>query len=205
MAMTNFDWLDPANTAVLVIDKQGSYMGDETVISPLFNNPNNNFDELVDRIDQFIVRARQKGVPIIWTRMVESPNSDVSPVNISQKMIRDGTEPISEIGMAGFEFIGDSPQISDKSIIKRFYDSFAQTDLDEYLKSLNISNIIITGGFTSRCVLGTAFGANGHGYNVVVATDLVGNGASFQDENEPAIKIIRHVIGYAVPSSEIPW
>ena len=200
-----FSWLNPNNTALIVIDKQGNYMGNNDIISWAFKNANNNFDRLVTDIDNFIERARQKNVSIIWTRMVESPDPEISPPNISDKLIHDQTKSISDSSMAGFDFVGNKPQASDKVIIKRFYDAFAQTDLDDYLQALNVNNVVLVGGFTSRCVLGTAYGANGHGYNVVVASDLVGNGANFQDENEPALKIINSILGYTVDSSQIPW
>ncbi len=200
-----FNWLTPDDTALIVIDKQGSYMGNDDIISWAFKNANNNFDRLVSDIDNFIERAHRKNIPIVWTRMVESPDPEVSPANISKKLINDQTKSISDSSMAGFDFVGDKPQAGDKVITKRFYDAFAQTGLDDYLQTLNVNNVVLVGGFTSRCVLGTAYGANGHGYNVVIASNLVGNAANFQDENEPALKIINSILGYTVDSSQIPW
>ncbi|HSX18107.1 MAG TPA: isochorismatase family cysteine hydrolase [Candidatus Saccharimonadales bacterium] len=195
------DNLGPVNTALLVIDKQISYTTNNRVFGKPPNNKVNPFNNLVPKIDSFIRLSRSKGLEVIWTQMIE--DVELSPPNIRNKMKADNTPTISSPNSKNFDFNGLGPDNDEKVIIKKYYDAFAQTDLDVYLKTKGVKKVIIIGGFTSRCVLGTAFGANGHGYNVIVVSDLTGNPAGLSDEVPVALGIINSVLGYTVLEKDI--
>lgn len=193
--------LNASRTALLVVDKQISYTVNNQVFSELHSSKINPFNALLPKIDNFIQLCRSKGIEVIWTQMIE--DVDLSPPNIRSKMKTGNTPTISSPNTKSFDFNGLGPSKDEKVIIKKYYDAFAQTDLDMYLKAKGIKDVIIVGGLTSRCVLGTAFGANGHDYNVMVIKDLVGNPDRLSDEVPAALAIINSILGYAILEKDL--
>jgi nicotinamidase-related amidase len=176
-------------------------MSDDEPLARLKNSTTNEITAAIPRIDSFIDYCREKNVPVIWTQMIESP--ELSPENIANKMRSGNTPAISSPGTPGFDFLGQIPKPNDKVIIKKYYDAFAETDLFEYLSSHSVVNVIIVGGYTSKCILGTSFGANNHGLNVYIPTELVSNVDSELNEAAVALEIIDGVLGYVVSVNDI--
>jgi len=195
------DHLNNTNTALIVIDKQVGYMGDGDYLGIPFKGEVNDFGVHVAAIDSYIERCRLAGLKVIWTKMTEDPK--VSPQNIAAKMLATGTPSITSPGSKSYDFVGNVPLNNEKVVEKQYYDAFAQTDLDSYLKENGITTVILVGGFASRCVLGTAFGANGYGYNVIVAEDLVANPVRMKHEIPVAMGIISSILGYVLPHERI--
>lgn len=63
------------------------------------------------------------------------------------------------------------PTDNDKVITKRYPNSFLETDLDEYLKSIGVTELIICGMMTHMCVDTTVRAAMDYGYSVRVVAD----------------------------------
>ena len=63
------------------------------------------------------------------------------------------------------------PMSKEKVIVKHFPNSFRETELWEYLKSKNITDLIICGMMTHMCVDSTTRAAKDLGYNCVVIGD----------------------------------
>lgn len=61
------------------------------------------------------------------------------------------------------------PTIVDKMV----YSPWMETDLDERLQARGIDTIVVTGGETDVCVLGTVLGVVDRGYRVVIVTDAL--------------------------------
>lgn len=189
------------NTAIIVVDKQGAYF-DPKILAKRNKTADH---EALARIDKFIKHVRDEGVPIIWTQMIE--DIDDSPANIKQKMMIDemlGFEPIrAKVGSEDIDFFGVEPLPTERIIKKLYYNAFADTGLHEQLKHQGIKSLVLVGGFASRCVLGTTYGANGHGYHVWVPNDLVANPLEFEKELKPALSIIDGILGYTYNSDKI--
>ncbi len=197
-----FDKLSSSNTVLLVVDKQLSYTGDNQVIERLRGSTQPNaFTDILPKIDNFIEKCRAKNVEVVWAKMIEDP--ELSPPNIATKMRLTDTPSISNPSHPDFEFNGLAPNPDEKVITKKYYDAFAQTDLSAYLQSKGIENVIIVGGYASRCILATTFGANGYGYNVVIVKELVANPASTADEVPFALNIIDSILGYVVDEKDL--
>ena len=64
-----------------------------------------------------------------------------------------------------------SPQ--DHWVTKRIWGAFTGTNLDVYLKSQGVTQIVIAGVATSMGVESTAHQAHEHGYNVTLAIDAM--------------------------------
>lgn len=63
------------------------------------------------------------------------------------------------------------PQPEDKVIIKYYPNSFLETELDQYLKSVGAEKLIICGMMTHMCVDTTVRAAMDYGYKVDVVAD----------------------------------
>ncbi|BCR89357.1 putative isochorismatase family hydrolase [Aspergillus chevalieri] len=75
------------------------------------------------------------------------------------------------------EFEELTPKAGEKVITKQFPSSFAQTDLDEYLKGLGDvgKKIVLVGYMAHVCVSTTARAGAERGYDVIVARDAIGD------------------------------
>ena len=83
---------------------------------------------------------------------------------------------------------------------KRTYGAFDGTDLDERLRMLGVSEIILTGQHTNICVRHSAYGAFRHGFDITVARDAV-CALEGVDEQE-ALDYLEHVYGATIASVE---
>lgn len=72
------------------------------------------------------------------------------------------------------EIVEELRPINGERVIKKCgYDAFANTELDQILRSLNVEYLIITGTVTNWCVDSTVRSAFHRFYKVVVAADGV--------------------------------
>lgn len=72
---------------------------------------------------------------------------------------------------------------------KRVYSPWVETDLHERLKARGAHTLVVTGGETDVCVLGTVLGAVDRGYRIVIATDAL---CSSSDETHDAMLTLYH-------------
>ncbi len=186
--------LNTKNTAILVIDKQRGYIERQEN-----DGPNTQLLKALPLIDNFIKKSREIGIKIIWTQMLE--NRKESPENI--KKILD-SNPISNdrtcMGQQSFDFIGLNPIKNEHVIQKKYYDAFAKTNLKSVLSDSNIENVVLIGIYGSRCVLGTAYGANGNDLNVIMLRDLIANPDKFKHEINTASNIVDAILGWSLSS-----
>ncbi|MCR4788666.1 MAG: cysteine hydrolase [Lachnospiraceae bacterium] len=64
-----------------------------------------------------------------------------------------------------------APEPEDRVIIKRYPNSFLETELDAHLKSLGVDKLIVCGMMTHMCVDTTVRAAMDYGYEVDVVAD----------------------------------
>ena len=72
---------------------------------------------------------------------------------------------------------------------KRVYSPWFDTDLHERLQGRGVDTLVVTGGESDVCVLGTVLGAIDRGYRVVLATDAL---CSSSDETYDASLAVYH-------------
>jgi nicotinamidase-related amidase len=92
-------------------------------------------------------RARSAGIPIIHIQHSDGPGSlyDVE-------------------GESGAIVAQVAPREGEPVVVKQYPNSFVQTDLDDRLKALGASNLVLAGFMTHMCVNSTARGAFNLGY-----------------------------------------
>ena len=139
---------DQGNIALLVIDVQQGLFEKST---PIYKA-----EELLENISTLVERAHQSGVPVFYIQ-----HSDL-------KTLRKGS-PNWQLHPRL------QPRASDQIIHKQHGNAFEDTNLDEALRSRNITNLLVTGLVTHGCVRATCLGARQLGYKVVLAKDAHSN------------------------------
>lgn len=110
-------------------------------------------------------RARDAGAPVIHIQHDAGPGTPY-----------DVTAPIGAIADVV------APADGEKVITKTLPSSFEKTDLDQELKRLGVSNLVLAGFMTHVCVNSTARAAFNHGY----ATTVVGNATATRALADPS-------------------
>ena len=150
MFQTSFD---PSKTAILVVDMQQGYT------DPSYKHAfgaSKNTDRLAIRLkEDFLPKARQAGLRILWARHVPHPNNSL---------------PFDK----GFtRFHQCEPQANEFIIDKISYSAFDFTNLEMILKQEGISHLALVGAFTDVCIRDTARDGVFSGLeNVTVIRDL---------------------------------
>jgi isochorismate hydrolase len=149
----------PKTSALFIIDMQ-----------QFFCNPSSHAyfkdsTKIIPNIQNLITVYRQQSLPIIFTRYAllrtESPGSMGRWWN---DVLYDDDEFSNIIAPL-------QPRSNDLVIRKTQYSAFFETDLDQILKKLKVSNILITGVLTHLCCETTAREAFMRNYDVFFVTD----------------------------------
>ncbi|CAN5869913.1 cysteine hydrolase family protein [soil metagenome] len=101
----------------------------------------------LDETATLLERARTAGIPIVHIQHSDGPGSlyDVD-------------------GHTGAIVDRVAPRPGEAVVVKSYPNSFVQTDLEDRLKALGASNLVLTGFMTHMCVNSTARGAFNLGY-----------------------------------------
>ena len=134
--------------ALIIIDVQNDYFpgGSCELYRPL---------EAEKKIKELIDDSRASGRKIIYIQHINPPDDYFFIEGTDGVKISDRIKPAEE----------------DKIIIKHYPNSFLETDLNEYLKSIGVEELIICGMMTHMCVDTTVRAAMDYGYSVKVVGD----------------------------------
>lgn len=139
--------------ALLVIDLQNDYFDGGQY--PLWKA-----DETAQHIAQAMSAAQRKGIPCVLIQHIADPSQGPSP------FFNEGSHG-AEIYPGIVEAAADAPVV-----IKRFADSFEQTELDATLKRMGVDELLVCGMMTQNCVTHTAISKAAEQYKrVTVLTD----------------------------------
>jgi len=129
--------------------------------------------ECVKEMPDFLDLAREKGVPIIHTRVLYTqPNYEDGGVWIKKApVLRDLVE-----GNPYAEFCeGVVPKAGEPVIVKQYASAFFGTSLVATLNGLGVDTLIITGCTTSGCIRATAVDAVQHGFRPICVRECIGD------------------------------
>jgi ureidoacrylate peracid hydrolase len=169
------DKVDPAHTALLVIDMQNDFCADGGLVSR-DGRDLSAAQEMAKRLPAFIDAARKAGVLIVFVRNVYTTeaNAYLSDAWLEQAARkREGGYtriPVCCDGEWNGDFYGDvRPAKNDVIVTKHRYSAFHATDLDLVLRSNGIRSLIVTGVVTNVCVETTARDGFVRDYYIVAA------------------------------------
>jgi len=178
--------IDPARTAVIVIDMQNDF-GSKGGMFDRAGIDISGIQQAVGPTARVLAAARRMGIKIVYLKMgYRSDLSDLGAPDAKNRALhlqRLGVGQASK-GPDGKEYrvlIRDTwgtdivtelkPQVEDIVMYKHRFSGFYQTDLDLELKKAGINHLIVTGCTTSICVESTIRDAFFRDYLCVLLTD----------------------------------
>lgn len=175
--------LDPARTALLVVDVQNDFIHAEGR-SGARSDGNEAFRSMVEgRLASFVVEARALGVLVVWIQMENAPET-ISEANARIKRKMYGADPddpdsvdiweraVCVRGSWGAEIYLPVEE-DDLVVAKSRYSAFIRTALDAALRERGVSTAAVAGVVTNQCVESTARDAYQHDYDVLLVSDCV--------------------------------
>ncbi|KAG2434110.1 hypothetical protein HXX76_007837 [Chlamydomonas incerta] len=165
------------DTAVICIDMQNDFL---LPSSPLCVKCG---IACLPRVQDAIVAARAKSLPIIWVIREHDPSGvdiEYTRAHLLQSGGAGGTVP----GSKGAELVeGLEVQPGDLVVIKKRFSAFLATHLDFMLRRLGVSRVVLCGVQTPNCIRATAVDALGHDYAAVVLSDATASKSEAVQEN----------------------
>ncbi len=189
--------IEPEHTALIVIDPQKDFCATDGWLARVGGEDVSRIQEAVKRLNRFVQKVRQVGLPVIWVREILA-NDKMRP---NQKVAWD-KEKVREDGGGKDWYSEVIPPLSTEHIITKWnYDAFEDTDLDLLLSSKGIKTLLFTGFVTNICVDTSARHAYIKGYYVVLVSDCTD--ATSRREYESALFNIEICFGKVATSSEL--
>ncbi len=146
--------LDP-RTALIVVDLQNAIVG-LPVAHPA--------SEVIARSAELAGAFRAHGLPVVLVNVAGgAPGRTETPRSLGSGFSADAMDIVPELNRAG----------TDHLVTKRTWGAFTGTDLDEYLKSEGVTQVVVTGIATSAGVESTARHSHENGYHVTLAVDAM--------------------------------
>ena len=157
---------DPASTAVVVVDVQNGFCHPD---GSLYAPPS---EDAIDPVNDVIAAGREAGADVVFTRDVHPPEQ-FEDAHYYDEFDRWGEHVVE--GSWDAELVGGlDARGEDHVVVKHTYDAFYRTDLEGYLDSHGIDDLLICGTLANVCVLHTAGSAGLRDYRPVVVMDALG-------------------------------
>ncbi|MEU6067533.1 MULTISPECIES: cysteine hydrolase [Streptomyces] len=184
--MTDQLELDPAKTAIVLIEYQNEFTSDGGVLHEAVADVMKRTDMLANTV-AVVDTARGAGVSIMhapitfaegYGELTRHPYGILKGVVDGKAFVKGtwGAAIVDELTPANGDIVIEG---------KRGLDTFASTNLDFILRSKGIDTIILGGFLTNCCVESTMRTGYEHGFRVITLTDCVA--ATSQEEHDNAI------------------
>lgn len=190
-----FDRLDPARTALLVIDMQGTFCDEGGPAEvPLSRT-------LIEPINRLADGLRTAGGRVVWITHANTSNGGGSDWkgffdNFVAKEVRERTIASLAPGAPGQQvYKGLKVHESDIQIIKNRYSALipGSSPLERVMRSLGIDTVLVAGTKTNVCCEATARDAMMMDFNVVMVSDATA--ALSDDEHRATLETIIQQFG----------
>lgn len=199
--------LDPAHTALVVIDMQRDFI-EPGGFGEALGNDVSRLAAIIPATARLIGLFRARGWPVIHTREAHRPDlSDCPPSKIARgdAPVRIGeTGPMGRLLVAGEPGNGIVPELAplDGEIVvdKPGKGMFWSTGLHERLQGLGITHLVFAGVTTEVCVQTSMREANDRGYECLLVTDATES--YFPEFKTATIEMITAqggIVGWAAP------
>jgi len=209
--------IDPATTAVFVVDMQNDFVAEGGMFARA-GIPIAGLEAVLDPVARVLHAAREAGMTIVYLTMQFEPDlSDAGPpdapnflkhrpLGIGDMVITpDGRETRTLIrGTWGTEIVSAlAPEDGDIVIPKHRYSGFFETALDATLRRHGVESLVFTGCTTSVCVDSTLRDAFYRDYRCLLLSDCTGEpvGSDLARSNHDAtLLVIERLFGWVSDS-----
>ncbi|HFD16427.1 MAG TPA: cysteine hydrolase family protein [Rhodospirillales bacterium] len=195
--------LDPAETALLVIDVQNTYMqpkedpAEQARWEPFFTRMR---ETVIPTISRLLEDARARGVEPIFAR-IACLKKDGRDRSLSQKkpgfnyllLPKDSEESqiVPEL----------APREDEITVLKTTDSALTGTNLRLLLHNMGIRNVVATGIFTDQCVSSTVRSLADESFNVVVVEDACA--AATMELHRHELEVINMIYCHVVQADEL--
>jgi ureidoacrylate peracid hydrolase len=212
--------IDPAHTAVIVVDMQNDFVADGGMFARA-GVPVAAAQAVVGPTSRVLAAVRAAGIKVIYLKMeFASDLSDLggpdAPNRVRHLAFGIGQPVETPSGGTGRLLIKDTwntdilseltPEPDDIVISKHRYSGFFETTLDATLKELGIKQLIFTGVTCSVCVESTLRDAFYRDYQCLLLTDCTAEpiGSEFGRSNhEASLLVIEKLFGWVSDSASL--
>jgi len=196
-----FDRLDPARTALVVIDMQTAFCAQGGPAEVPASR------DIVDPINSLTAELRTLGVPVIWvlhanSRVGGRSDWELFFNTIVADAVRDRTlESLAAAKQSVWAGLVTGP--SDQTVLKNRYSALipGSSPLERILRGTGIDTILVAGTKTNVCCESTARDAMMLDFKVVLVEDCCA--ALSDDEHRSALENIIQQFGDVMTSSEV--
>ncbi len=195
--------LNPASTALLVIDVQNTYMqpkesdAETRRWQPFYDRMNN---IVIPNIGRLIDECRSRGVEVIFAR-IACHKTDGRDRSLSQKKPGFNYLLIPKNADEG-QFVPElTPADDDIVIIKTTDSALTGTNLRLMLRNMEITDVIAAGIFTDQCVSSTVRSLADESFGVVVVEDCCAAATEALHQHE--LEIINMIYCHVVQTEEV--
>jgi len=157
---------DPDSTAVVVVDMQNDFCHpDGSLYAPAS-------EAALDGVTGLVATARDAGASVVYTRDVHPPEQ-FEDAHYYDEFDRWGEHVVEGSWGASLH---DDLDVREEDLVvdKHTYDAFYRTDLEGYLDTHGVDDLLICGTLANVCVLHTAGSAGLRDYRPVLVEDAVG-------------------------------
>ncbi|MBI3586591.1 MAG: cysteine hydrolase [Ignavibacteriales bacterium] len=148
-------------------------------------------DRIIPNLIRFLAEAREKDVPVIYAG--DAHLKEDFELRVWGEHAMKGT--------GGAEVIPElRPESSDYLFEKRTYSAFFETGLDQFLRSLGVTRLYITGLHTNICDRHTSADAFFRGYDLVILED--GVEAFDQKAHDEGLEYLKTNYGAEIKTTE---
>lgn len=203
--------IDPSKTAVLVVDMQNDF-GSPGGMFDLAGIDIRGIQAAAAATRDVLNAARDAGLPIVYLKMeypADLANAGPAdrPNRIKHTPLSLGSEVEAPDGSVGRILVRDTwntaiidelaPAPEDHVVSKHRYSGFFETELDDVLRRLGVTDLLVTGCTTSVCVDSTVRDAMFRDYTCVVLEDCtaepLGDGRT---NHEASLLVIETLFGW---------
>ncbi|MFJ3308277.1 cysteine hydrolase [Streptomyces sp. NPDC086549] len=200
--MTDKLELDPAKTAIVLIEYQNEFTSDGGVLHGAVADVMQRTDMLANTV-AVVDTAREAGVSIMHAPITFAEGYGEltrHPYGILKGVV-DGKAFVK--GTWGAAIVDELTPVNGDIVIegKRGLDTFASTNLDFVLRSKGIDTIVLGGFLTNCCVESTMRTGYEHGFRVITLTDCVA--ATSQEEHDNAISYDYPMFSLPMTSADV--
>lgn len=199
--------IDPAHTAVVVIDFQNDFVAEGGAFDRT-GSAIGGCRAIAPALRTVLGEARAAGVPVIFVQSIYSTDDKryLSRVFLHQaRRTHNGRYheiAVCEPGSWGADFYDDvRPGPGETVVVKHRFNAFFRTDLDLVLRSRGIETVVATGVTTDTCVESTVRDAYFRDYFVVVPRECVG--ALAVERHEGALERLDRLYGEVVSLQDV--